>query len=159
MRKYPAQHLPSLLGVAYAENDVFSAVGFGARAQDGCLYVGRFERRRTRRKSFANGFSDGQHASILSGVRLHSRPGPEQTTMSVGYPILSRNSSAALPMRFSRRMSRTVRSGWATYQPSAAIWYLAIQSFTEGSRNPGNSSSSENRRSSSSGIFVANSSR
>ena len=38
----PPQHLPSLPSVSYAENDVFSAVWFGARAQDRCLYVARF---------------------------------------------------------------------------------------------------------------------
>src|SRR5262249_29634470 len=40
-------------------------------------------------------------------------------------------------VRFSFAMSRTVRSGWATYQPSAVIWYLAIQSFTCGLRPVG----------------------
>src|SRR5262249_54160742 len=130
VRKDPTQHLPSLLGVADAENDVFSAVWFGARAQDGCLYVARFERGRTRRKSLAGGFLDGQHASPFRGPG-HCGPDPERT-MSVGYPILSRNSSAALPTRFTRWMSRTVRSGWATYQPSAVTWYFAIQSLTFG---------------------------
>ena len=33
--------------------------------------------------------------------------------------ILSRNSSTALPTRFTRPASATDRSGWATYQPSA----------------------------------------
>jgi hypothetical protein len=31
-----------LRSVAYAENDVFTAIGFRARAQDGCLYIARF---------------------------------------------------------------------------------------------------------------------
>src|SRR5262249_27176396 len=39
-------------------------------------YVARFERRRVRRKSFADGVLDGQHASILSGARLHFPTGP-----------------------------------------------------------------------------------
>ena len=38
---------------------------------------------------------------------------------------LSRNSSAAAPIRLSLLISATVRSGWATYQPSALIWWLA----------------------------------
>ena len=47
-------------------------------------------------------------------------------------------------MRFSRRISATVRSGWATYQPSAVIWCLTIQSFTSGLRMPGQPSNAEN---------------
>src|SRR5215470_16653164 len=78
VRKDPTQHLPSLLGVAYAENDVFSAVWFGARAQDGCLYVARFERLRTRRKSVADGLRDGQHVSFLSQGSGPFRTGPEE---------------------------------------------------------------------------------
>ena len=39
--------------------------------------------------------------------------------------ILSRNSFSALRKCFSRRVSATVRSGLATYQPSAVIWCRA----------------------------------
>src|SRR5215510_1944535 len=73
---------------------------------------------------------DNMPASFQGSV--HSGPDPERTMSRFGYPILSRNSSAALPTRFTRWMSRTVRSGWATYQPSAVTWWLAIQSFTFG---------------------------
>ena len=77
----------------------------------------------------------------------------------IGYPILSRKSSAALPTRFTRWISRTVRSGWATYQPSAVIWCLAIQSFTCYTlRIPGQPSHGEKRTSIWSVIFVAKSS-
>src|SRR4051812_23149861 len=43
--------------------------------------------------------------------------------------ILSRNSSSAFPTRSSLRVSTTVRFGLATYQASAVIWYLTIQSL------------------------------
>ena len=42
MRNDPPQHFPSLLGLIYPENDVFSAVGGGTRAQHGRLYVACF---------------------------------------------------------------------------------------------------------------------
>src|SRR6266850_480866 len=60
---------------------------------------------------------------LLSGER---RVAPERDLpffrCSVRQPILSRNSSTALPIRVSLRVSATVRSGLATYQPSAVTW-------------------------------------
>src|SRR5262245_19965695 len=44
------------------------------------------------------------------------------------YAILSKNSSTALPTRSSFLVSVAVRFGLLTYQASAAIWCLAIQS-------------------------------
>src|SRR5437868_13737102 len=76
MRKDATQHRPSLLGVAYAENDVLSAVWFWARAQDGCLYVARFERRRARRNRVVDRLLDGKHASILIWGPGPFRTGP-----------------------------------------------------------------------------------
>src|SRR5215510_16200322 len=87
------------------------------------------------RVSPTDSLMDNMAASFQGSV--HSGPDPERTMSRFGYPILSRNSSAALPMRFTWEMSRTVRSGWATYQPSAVIWCLTIQSFTLGLRIPG----------------------
>src|SRR6185295_7069703 len=72
--------------------------------------------------------------------------------------IVSRNSSTALPTRFSRWMSRTVRSGWATYQPTAGIWCETIQSFTLGLRIPGQPSQAVKMTSIWSVILVAKSS-
>ena len=61
----------------------------------------------------------GAMTASFQGLWVRSGPDPERTMSRIGYPILSRNSSAALPTRFTRVMSRTVRSGCATYQPSA----------------------------------------
>src|SRR5262245_18575383 len=100
----------------------------------------------------------GNIPASFQGLRVHSGPDPQRTMSRLGYPILSRNSSAALPMRFTWEMSRTVKSGWATYQPSAEIWYLTIQSFTCGLRIPGQPSHAEEMTSIWSVIFVAKSS-
>src|SRR5262249_54356597 len=103
------------------------------------------------------GFLDGEHARIPF-PRFIPAQNAGGGSVPCGYPILSRNSSTALPVRFSFVMSRTVRSGWATYQPSAVIWYLAIQSFTCGLRIPGQPSHGEKRTSIWSVIFAAKSS-
>src|SRR5262249_21256644 len=114
--------------VAYAENDVFSAVWFGARAQDRCLYVARFECRRARRKSLV----DGQHASILSRalgpLRTESGANDEPYRLA----NLVEEFLSGLADALHTWVARSGKSGWATYQPSAVIWFLAIQSFTFG---------------------------
>src|SRR5262249_6700844 len=66
--------------------------------------------------------SDFLFDAILSGVRLATRC--HDCSRCWAQPILSRNSSTASATRWLWRISATVRSGYATYQPSAVIWCL-----------------------------------
>ena len=77
------------------------------------------------------------------------------TSSSVSSP---RGAVVTVRFTMARRVSATVRSGLATYQNPAVIWWLAIWSFTLGLRTPGQPSVSPNWRSRTSGIFVAKSS-
>src|SRR5262245_58990141 len=112
---------------------------------------------RGERVSPTDSFVDNMPASFQE-LRVQFRTRTRANDERFGHPILSRNSSAALPIRFTWEMSRTVKSGWATYQPSAVIWYLTIQSFTFGLRIPGQPSHAEKMTSIWSVIFVAKSS-
>src|SRR5262245_42543029 len=116
MGRQPAEELTARWSIVDMQERVRAEIGCGSRPQDGRLDVVQIECRRARRTSAAGMLPDGGH----------------DVTCPRAYPISSRNPSTALPMRPSRRVSATVRFGLATYQASAAIWCLTIQSLTDG---------------------------
>src|SRR5262245_19112551 len=97
-------------------------------------------------------------AHPVIGAEVYSDPACSRLIEPCSYEILSSNSSTALPTRWRRRVSATVRFGLPTYHASAEIWCSTIQSFTFGLRIPGHPTASQNSRSRALGIFVAKSS-
>ena len=120
MRCQPAENARPSFSVVNAQEHVRAEVRRRPLPEHGRLDLMQVETRRVRRNIAADGFlTDDMGASFLGSD--HSGPDPTTSDRS-GYATLSRNSSTALPIFFSRWISATVRSGWATYQPSAVIW-------------------------------------
>ena len=137
MRCEPAEEFAARLSIVDAQEHVSAEVRRRPRPEHGRLDFVQVERRRVQRKIGGGGFRDGQHGRILSWVRVHSRPGPRRQRFGLLIACalvadLVEELVDGLADLFSRPVSATVRFGWATYQPSAVIWCLTIQSFTSG---------------------------
>ncbi len=138
MRCEPVEEMSACSSIVHPQEHMRAEVRRRPGPQHGRLYFVQLECRRTRRTILSDGFRYGQHEGILSWVRVSLGPDPERMIGRCGYPTLSRSSSTALPTFSSFRVSAAVRFGLLTYQASAAIWCLAIQSAAAaGLRIPG----------------------
>src|SRR5262249_49882987 len=156
MRCEPADELAACSRIVDAQEHVCAEVRCRPRSEDCRLDFLQVECRCVYRRIGTGRFIEGQHKRLLSAVRIHSGPDPDRTIGLCRYPTLSSSSSTALPTFSSLRVSATVRFGLATYQPSAVIWWLAIQSPMAGSCMPlaGYPSMLLNNTSRECGIFV-----
>src|SRR5262245_3070691 len=138
MRCEPADEFAARLSIVDPKEHVRTEIRRRPRPQHGRLDLVQLECRRARRTILTGGFHCGRHGRILFLGPGRIRPGPDRTSGRWGYPTLSSSSSTALPTFSSFRVSAAVRFGLLTYQASAAIWCLAIQSAAAfGLRIPG----------------------
>jgi len=101
VRRQPPQKFTTAVRIVDVQEEVRAEVRLGAMAENCRLNVVEVD--------------GGAVAEICAEAIFSGHGGlPRQ-------PILSRNSSVALPMRSSRLVSTTVRFGLATYQKSAVI--------------------------------------